>query len=180
MYNVVIYEEIDASTVNSNPSSSGLVTELYHTHHSWIYRWLCSKLSSQHDAADLTQDTFVTVLEKQIPADIKEPRAYLTSIAHGLMVNFYRRQSVEQAYTQALSQLEEAIQPCEEQRLVLLEALQQIDEMLTTLPDKVRRAFLLSQLDGLRYKDIAIKLDVTERTVKRYMAEAFTQCLMLG
>ncbi len=49
--------------------------------------------------------------------------------------------------------------------------------MLTTLPDHVRETFLLSQLDGMRYKDIAAKLNVTERTVKRYMALAFTHCL---
>jgi DNA-directed RNA polymerase specialized sigma24 family protein len=51
--------------------------------------------------------------------------------------------------------------------------------MLDSLPAKIKRAFLLPQLEGMRYQDIAIKLNVNERTVKRYMAEAFTQCLML-
>lgn len=151
----------------------------YQNHHHWIYTWLCKKLRSQHDAADLTQDTFVTVLQKSMPSDIKEPRAYLTTIAHGLMVNYYRRQSLEQAYLDALSQLPEFAYPNIEDRLILLEALQQVDAMLSELPAKVKRAFLLSQLEGMRYQEIADKLNVTERTVKRYMAEAFTQCLML-
>lgn len=152
----------------------------YNNHHNWIYSWLCKKLGSPHDAADLAQDTFVTVLQKKIPAEVKEPRAYLTTIAHGLMVNYYRRQSVEQAYINALSQLPESVYPNEEDRLLLLETLQQIDAMLNALPEKVKKAFLLSQLDGMRYKEIAVALDVTERTVKRYMAEAYTQCLTLA
>jgi RNA polymerase sigma-70 factor (ECF subfamily) len=37
---------------------------------------------------------------------------------------------------------------------------------------------LLSQLEGLGYSDIGARLGVTVRTVKRYMAAAFMQCLM--
>lgn len=151
----------------------------YQNHHGWIYTWLCKKLGSQHDAADLTQDTFITVLQKKMPVDVEEPRAYLTTIAHRLMVNYYRRQSVEQAYLNALSQLPELFTPNIEERLLLLETLQQIDAVLSALPEKIKHAFLLSQLEGMRYKEIAIKLSVTERTVKRYMAEAYTQCLTL-
>ena len=51
--------------------------------------------------------------------------------------------------------------------------------MLNGLPPKVREAFLLSQLDGLTYAQVAQRLDVTVRTVKRYMAQAFEQCILL-
>jgi len=37
---------------------------------------------------------------------------------------------------------------------------------------------LLSQLEGLRYGEIAARLDVTERSVKRYMAQAYAHCLL--
>ena len=47
-----------------------------------------------------------------------------------------------------------------------------------SLSDKARRAFLLSQLEGLTYDEIALRLEVSTRTVKRYMALAFEQCLL--
>ncbi len=47
------------------------------------------------------------------------------------------------------------------------------------LQAQVRRAFLLSQLDGLGYRDIAERLEVSERTVKRYMAQAYEHCLLV-
>ena len=43
-----------------------------------------------------------------------------------------------------------------------------------------RMGFLLSQLDGLTYAQVALQLGVTDRTVKRYMAQAFAQCILLA
>jgi RNA polymerase sigma-70 factor (ECF subfamily) len=47
------------------------------------------------------------------------------------------------------------------------------------LPRAVRRAFLWSQLEGLTYGQIAERLQVSERTIKRYMAQAYEHCLLV-
>ena len=52
--------------------------------------------------------------------------------------------------------------------------------MLDRLNPKARAAFLLSQLDGLTYAEIAAQLAVSERMVKKYMAQAMLQCLLLA
>ncbi|MNW03931.1 putative RNA polymerase sigma factor FecI [compost metagenome] len=51
--------------------------------------------------------------------------------------------------------------------------------MLDSLPAAVRRAFLLSQLEGLMYDASAARLDVSLASVKRYMKQAFLACLRL-
>ncbi|MNJ69247.1 putative RNA polymerase sigma factor FecI [compost metagenome] len=51
--------------------------------------------------------------------------------------------------------------------------------MLDRLPHKARRAFLMSQLQGMTYAAIAAELEVSERMVKKYMAQAMLHCLML-
>ena len=78
-----------------------------------------------------------------------------------------------------LAQLSAPTVPSVEDRLLILETLHQIDAMLDGLGAKVRTAFLLSQLEGLAYADIAARLNVSERTVKRYMVQAFEQCILL-
>jgi len=110
---------------------------------------------------------------------LREPRAYLTTVARNLLINHVQRLSLEQAWLDAMAQLPEPLAPSPEQQLLVLEALHQIDAMLNGLPPKVREAFLLSQLDGLTYAQVAQRLDVTVRTVKRYMAQAFEQCILL-
>lgn len=52
--------------------------------------------------------------------------------------------------------------------------------MLDALAPPVRRAFLLSQLDGMTYDAIAIELGVSAITIKRYMKQAFLHCLLLA
>lgn len=132
------------------------------------------------DAADLSQDTFLRVLaSSQRIADLQEPRAYLATVGKRLLANFYKRRSLEQAYLDALMLLPEEYVPSPEQRWLLLEALQALDELLDGLPVAVRRAFLWSQLEGLGYAEIAERLQVCERTIKRYMAQAYEHCLLV-
>jgi len=165
----------DAST----PTEQTLHT-LYRDHSSWLENWLRRRMGNAWDAADLSQDTFVRVLasSRQL-SDLREPRAYLLTVGKRLLSNFYTRRSLEQAYLEALAQLPEACVPSAEQRWVLLETLQALDELLDGMPAAVRRAFLWSQLEGLGYREIAERLQVSERTGKRYMAQAYEHCLLV-
>jgi len=74
----------------------------------------------------------------------------------------------------------EPLAPSPEQQAIILETLQEIDAMLDGLAPPVRQAFLMAQLEGLGYAEIAMRLGVSERTVKRYMAEAMAHCILLA
>ena len=150
------------------------VESIYHDHHGWLEGWLRKKLGNASDAADIAQETFVRVLARQMA--IREPRAMLTTIAQGMVANFYRRRDIEHAYAQALAAWPEqhAISP--ETRAIMLETLVEIDALLNNLPPLVREAFLLSQLDGMAQGDIATRLGVSLATVKRYIAKAMLLC----
>ncbi|MFJ2689512.1 sigma-70 family RNA polymerase sigma factor [Pseudomonas sp. NPDC087336] len=154
--------------------------DLYRDHRSWLEGWLRRRMGSACDAADLSQDTFLRLLaSSQRIADLQEPRAYLLTVGKRLLSNFYQRRSLEQAYLSALASLPEACAPSPEERWLLLETLQALDELLDGLPRAVRRAFLWSQLEGLNYQQIAERLSVSQRTVKRYMAQAYEHCLLV-
>lgn len=154
--------------------------ELYRDHRGWLEGWLRRRMGNACDAADLSQDTFLRLLaSSQRIADLQEPRAYLLTVGKRLLSNFYKRRSLEQAYLSALAALPEECVPSPEQRWLLLETLQALDELLDGLPRAVRRTFLWSQLEGLSYQQIAERLSVSERTIKRYMAQAYEHCLLV-
>jgi RNA polymerase sigma factor (sigma-70 family) len=154
--------------------------DLYRDHRGWLEGWLRRRMGNACDAADLSQDTFLRLLaSSQRIADLHEPRAYLLTVGKRLLSNFYQRRSLEQAYLNALASLPEDCVPSPEQRWLLLETLQALDELLDGLPRAVRRAFLWSQLEGLSYQQIAKRLEVSERTIKRYMAQAYEHCLLV-
>lgn len=153
------------------------VQTLYANHHGWLQSWLSKKIGNAFDAADIAQDTFTRIIASRDLRKVEEPRAYLTTVAKGLMINWYQRQALERAYLDALALMPEPQAPSVEQRYIILETLHEIDRMLDSLPVKVRQAFLLSQLEGLKYEEIAKKLGTSLVTIKRYMKQAFLHCL---
>lgn len=159
------------------------VHALYRDHHGWLHGWLRRKLGDAFEAADLAHDTFLRILsahERLGAPELREPRAYLTTVARRVLLNHYRRLSLEQAFLAALAQLPEPQAPSTEERLVILETLHEVDAMLDSLAPKARMAFLFAQLEGLTYGEIAERLQVSVRTIKRYMADAFEACLMMA
>ena len=153
---------------------------LYADHHGWLQGWLRRRLGDAHQAADLAQDTFMRLLAREEPVQMREPRAFLTTVAQRVLFNHYRRQQLERAYLEALAQSPQAFAMSPEERALLLEALDEIDRRLVGLPAPVRRAFLLSQLDSMPQAEIATTLGVSLATVKRYIVQAGVQCYFAG
>ncbi|WP_420995107.1 sigma-70 family RNA polymerase sigma factor [Cupriavidus sp. 30B13] len=149
---------------------------LYTDHHGWLCTWLRGRLGCTHRAADLAHDTFLRLLAREETLGIEEPRAFLTTVAKRVLSNYRRREQLERAYLDALARMPEPLAPSPEERAMLLETLLEIDRLLSGLPTEVKRAFLLSQLDGMGQADIAAQLGVSVTTVKRYLVRAATQC----
>lgn len=157
-----------------------LVGMLYRDHQPWLHNWLAGRLGCRETAADLAQDTFVRISSGRDLAGLREPRAFLTVVAKGLVANWCRRQSLERAYRERLAALPENFMPSAEQQALVHEALLQIDAMLDGLPALARQTFLLSQLEGLGYDEIGHRLGISLSTVKRHMKRAFLGCLAAG
>lgn len=153
------------------------IAQLYAGHHGWLHAWLKKKLGCSHRAADLAHDTFVRLLGRRTPPDLSEPRALLAHVAKGLVIDHWRRQDVERAYLEAIAHLPEPLAPSQETRLLVLEALVRIEAMLRGMPARTREIFLLAQLDGLTYAQIAARQGTSLATVKRHMRAAFVACM---
>ncbi|MFJ4132073.1 sigma-70 family RNA polymerase sigma factor [Pseudomonas cyclaminis] len=156
-----------------------VVQALYCTHHNWLNTWLRSRLGNAADAADLAQDTFVRLLQRTERFELKAPRAFLRTIARGLVIDHWRREEIERAYLESIAHLPEALAPSAEERVSVLELLEDIARLLEGLKPKVRKAFLMAQCDGLTYKLIAQQMGISLRSVERYVAEALYHCYVL-
>ncbi|SAL23645.1 RNA polymerase sigma factor [Caballeronia sordidicola] len=158
------------------------VHALYRDHHGWLQSWLRKKLGNSSDAADLAHDTFLRILSawgSHDERELREPRAYVTTVAGRVLINHYRRLSLERAYLAALAAMPQALSPSAEDRAIVLETLHEIDAMLERMSPSTRTAFLLARLNGLSHAEIAERLLVSVRTVKRYLVAAYEECILL-
>ncbi|MBD9483347.1 sigma-70 family RNA polymerase sigma factor [Pseudomonas sp. PDM14] len=160
-------------------TSHAQVDALYRQHHGWLRGWLRQRLNCSADAADLAQDTFIRVLLARTAGSLREPRHYLATIARGLVIDLYRRRSLEQAYLDALAARPELYAPSAETRVLILDSLMAIDRLLDGLGPRTRAIFLAVQLDGLSYEKAAERVGVSVSTVRKHLARALLHCLLL-
>lgn len=152
---------------------------LYRRHYGGLLAWLRRKLGHSGHAADLAQDTFVRMLVRPAGpslAELREPIAYLRTVANGLLVDHWRRQALEQAYLDALAAQGPSFEPSPEERAVIFDALERIARLLDGFKPKVRAAFLMAQIEGMPHGEIADRMGVSTRTVERYVAEGLFRC----
>lgn len=164
----------------SNPTLNQAVHALYTEHHGWLFGWLRKKLGCPHNAADLSHDTFMRILaSRDALGAMREPRAFLTTTARHLIIDRARRRQLEDAYLRELTLTIKMMEQCQqspEQILVTLEALEQIAFVLDGLALNARQAFLLYFLEGLRQSEIASRLGISERMVRKHLMNALLHC----
>ncbi|MCG8393773.1 MAG: sigma-70 family RNA polymerase sigma factor [Pseudomonadales bacterium] len=155
------------------------VETLYSEHHGWLYQVLRRRLGNTDDAADLAHDAFIRLLTKPRHLSQHTARAYLSRMARGLCVDLWRRREIEQAWLDTLAHQPDQEAPSAEQQTAAIEALIEVDAMLRRLPEPVADAFLQSMVHGLTGREIAQRLNVSERTVRNYLSKAMLACLRL-
>ncbi|MBK0052734.1 sigma-70 family RNA polymerase sigma factor [Stenotrophomonas sp. S39] len=152
--------------------------QLFVEHQAWLLGSLRRRLGNRADAEDVTSETFLRVITRRGLDAVEEPRAYLGTVARNIVIQNWRRRELERVYLDALAQAPMAVAPSAEEQALLLESLQRFGQALDGLSSKARRAFLLSQLDGLTYAQIASEVGVSVSMVRRYMAQGLRQCLL--
>ncbi len=84
------------------------LSRLYATHHAWLQGWLHRRLGCAFDADDVAQDTFMRLLRSDAAATLREPKDFLVTVAKRVMVDLFRRRTLERAYLEMLALIPEA------------------------------------------------------------------------
>lgn len=151
---------------------------LFTNHYPWLLGRLQQRLRNRAEAEDIASETFARVIGYRRAERMREPRAYLTSVAKSVLLQSWRRRDLERSYAESIALMPEAVALSTEDHAIILETLTRISQALDGMPDVARRAFLLSQLEGLTYAEIAEQLDRSVSTVRYYMAQGLRQCLL--
>lgn len=141
-------------------------------HRHGIFRYLCRLIGQTEPARDLTQDVFLRATRAGLPAtDTDGERAWLFSIARNLGLNFLRdgaRRSVALSNEPMDAVPEQAGAATQELSVALSQALQQ-------LPEGERDVFVMRELGGLSYDEIAAASGLTTTAVRSRLHRAREQ-----
>jgi RNA polymerase sigma-70 factor (ECF subfamily) len=159
---------------------------LVERHHAPVYRFCLRALRSPEAAADAAQEVFLRVVKN---APTWEPKAKVTTWLYTIARNhcidearkgrFRKTDSLDETLSkdgEGETKLDRVTSdtPQQDRQLHNTRMRKAIDDGLATLPDEQRAVFLMREVSGLAFKDIADALGTNENTVKSRMRYALT------
>jgi RNA polymerase sigma-70 factor (ECF subfamily) len=139
---------------------------LYRSHRNEVYRAALRKLGDHHEAEDVTQTAFLDAYRAMLRGSHPDmPRAWLLAIAENVRRRRFRttlRRPREEPLREALPSAEP---PWRAQT-------EEIRTALLTLAESQRKAFLLRELGGFSYGEIAEQLDTSVPAVQMLLFRA--------
>ena len=154
------------------------VTGLVASHGERLRRFLATRLHrARQDVPDLVQEVYMRLLRVERPDSIRNPEAYLFTIAnHVLYQHTLRKVTAHEATT--LDDVDPALDPGADpaSQAELQQRLQEVDRALGQLSHKAQAALILYRRDGLSLEEVATHLGVSLAMVKKYLAKAVLHC----
>lgn len=157
------------------------VDDFFRQHHVLLIKFFSARLQSVHEAKDVAQETYEWLLQhQQDPRVVRwagpiKPLVYRVAwhIAGNRMAKQRRHMRLHSQMFDASTEI--AVAP--EQLCAAREDLEIIQECLKELPSRCRSVFILARLEGLSFEEIAQRMNISVRSVYRYVERVLKHCL---
>jgi len=128
-------------------------------------------------APDLVQEAFTRMLRGGALDRVENPQAYLTRIAHNLVVERARRARRKETGVYLFDETRDApVQPEQALPIEAADLRRVLRRALLVMPRKTRRIFLMHRLGHLTYREIAARLGTSEKAVEYHLSRALARC----
>ena len=128
---------------------------------------------------DIVQDVFMALWINRDKIDFEEPiKPYLYRATYNRSINYLNSVSVQRRVDHA-DMLDELIDReirsyNQHDNLLLKEIEEEITSFVGTLPEQRKRVFLLSREENLKNKEIALRLNISEKAVEKHITKALS------
>jgi len=147
--------------------------ELYQRYKIILYLHVKKMLNNEDETQDVLQEVFTNLwinrLELTISTSVK---SYLYTTVRNKVFNILAHRKFEINYLDSLQRLIEAGEFSTDEAIREKELIQLIEHAIANLPTKMREVFELSRKHHLSYKEIAEKLNISDKTVKKQISNA--------
>ncbi|WP_158557044.1 RNA polymerase sigma-70 factor [Mucilaginibacter conchicola] len=131
---------------------------------------------------EIAGDVFAALWEKREQMDVSVSlKSYLFKMTQNRCLNYLKHKQIENLYINYLQRSDLlASQPADfEKAFHNKDIALQIKTAVDSLPPQCRAVFTLSRYEHLKYREIAEKLCISEKTVERHMSLAFEKLRQL-
>lgn len=131
-----------------------------------LRNYLYFKFGNEEKANDVTQDAFIKLWENCKKVPLEKAKSYIYTIANNTSLNEIAHQKVVLKYAQNNSNQDRTnLNPefiIEEEQFK-----EKLEKAINKLTEAQRTAFLLHRIEGKKYHEIAIMLDISVKAVEK-------------
>jgi RNA polymerase sigma-70 factor (family 1) len=140
--------------------------QLFKKYNQKLFNFCYRMLRSKQEAEEVVQNTFLKIWENRNSLDESYSfSSFLFKITQNKVFNEFRSKLNQRYYREYIAEYAEILENDTEKSINFAELEKTIKNLLEMVPERRRQIFLLSREDGLTYKEIARKLDISENTV---------------
>ena len=142
-----------------------------------LYAPLCgyaNKIISDKDKAEeIVQEVFYIIWKRKEKLTISVSlKSYLYKSVQNSCVQLSQHQLVKDRYKQYILNRKPNDQLSPDKEFELGEINQAIDDTLNDLPERCKKIFQMNRFDGLKYREIAEQLSISQKTVEANISKA--------
>ncbi|MCY1721812.1 RNA polymerase sigma-70 factor [Prolixibacteraceae bacterium Z1-6] len=148
--------------------------DIYHKYCNRLYGFVLKLIKQESDAEEIVQEVFVKIWASRQKIDENASfESFLFTIAYNNTISLLRKRVNEKKYLDYLQNLQIEIKSD-----TIIDDLHfkdldnQYRELINQLTPRQKEIYLLSRENGLTYKEIAEKLDISSNTVEIHISKA--------
>lgn len=143
-----------------------IFSSFFKSHAKSLRNYLYYKFGNEDQAEDITQEAFIKLWQNCADVPLEKAKSYLYTIANNASLNVIAHQKVVLNYAKSSPSKEstnespEFLLEEEQFKSKLLHAIEKLNE-------KQRVAFLMHRIDGKKYAEIALELEISVKAVEK-------------
>lgn len=147
--------------------------QLYNRYYGVLYLHAYNKLRDREAAKDIVHDLFAGIWQRRESLAVTgKLSSYLYASVKNRIIDYISKEQSKVNYLASLSQQIENQYDAADYQIREKMLREQIENVLTQLPPRVREIFELSRNQYLSHKEISEKLNLTEQSVRSYIKDA--------
>lgn len=155
---------------NSKLTDPGTFEALFREFFKPLTHYSIKMVKDMDSAKEIVHTVFISLWEKRETINFDIPiRSYLYTAVHNKSLNYLRNN--EKFYKGDFSEIE-ILTEGNEDKMVDAEIEARISEAINSLPPRCSEVFKLSRLEGKKYREIALELEISIKTVEIQMSKA--------